>query len=82
MCLTNPDLDVFDISISELNKELGATNKSLDRELICFNILIAIWERTFLLYESHSTKSAKQQWLGWEEYIKDYCTSVSLRLFT
>lgn len=73
LCLSNPDLDIFDISIKEQNEYLKEDKKSIDRELISFSILISIWERAFLFYQTRLTEKSRQEWLGWESYISDYC---------
>lgn len=77
LSLDNIDLDIFDISDSEIAQEAQKHRiplKTLKQELILFSILIKTCERAFLMFhENKDSDYYHQQWKGWEDYIKDYC---------
>lgn len=78
LSLENIDLDIFDIGDSEIAEEARKHNiplKTLKKELILFSILIKTCERAFLMFhENKDSDYYHQQWKGWEDYIKDYCS--------
>ena len=81
LCLEYPDLDVYDYAKSEIDQFLSKKKQSIGkRELILFTILISIFERAFLMYRDQSTDLKKEQWVGWDEYIRDYTTRNNFRL--
>lgn len=81
LCLEYPELDVFDYAKSEIDQFLSKKNKSVEKqELILFTILISIFERSFLMYRDQSTALKKEQWMGWDEYIRDYAVRNNFRL--
>ena len=70
LCLDHPELDIFDVP------RPGPKPLSEDQarqELIIFTILFAIFERAYLMYSDESTRLKKNQWSGWDEYIRSYC---------
>lgn len=77
LSLDNIDQDIFDISdfeIAEAAVECKLSQRTLKKELILFSILIKTCERAFLMFhENRCSTYHRQQWQGWEDYIKDYC---------
>jgi hypothetical protein len=73
MCLEKPELDVIEYSVDT------QFDKNERQEQILFLILISILERAFLMYNDQSTKIKERQWLGWVEYMKDYCNKENFR---
>lgn len=81
LCLEHPNLDVYDYTKSEIDQFLYKKNQKIEKnELILFTILISIFERSFLMYKDQSTALKKEQWAGWDEYIKDYASRDNFRL--
>lgn len=69
MCLSMPYLNVFDID-DELHTELTPIQKK--EEIIAYSILMAIFERAFIMYKERDEYEGNQ-WEGWLENIEDYC---------
>ncbi|GJM40704.1 MAG: hypothetical protein DHS20C20_09860 [Ardenticatenaceae bacterium] len=81
LCLEYPDLDVYDYTKSEIDQFLSKENQKIEKnELILFTILISIFERSFLMYKDQSTSLKKEQWAGWDEYMRDYAARGNFRL--
>ena len=81
LCLEYPDLDVYDYAKSEIDQLLSKKNHFVNKqELILFTILISIFERSFLMYRDQSTAIKKEQWMGWDEYIREYAVRDNFRL--
>jgi hypothetical protein len=75
LCVEHPDLDVFDLPSSSRTERLGPQR----RELQIFAVLIAILERSFLMYRDKSRSVRAAQWSGWEAYIRDWATRPNFR---
>ena len=69
MCLEKPYLNVFDID-DELCTELTPLQKK--EEIIAYSILIAIFERAYIMYHERGNNEG-DQWEGWLSNIEDYC---------
>lgn len=59
-------------------------NKQLSREqeiqrLAIYEILMANFERSFLLYEEKNNKKIRKQWSGWDDYIHMWLQKDSFR---
>ena len=76
LCLAYPEYDVFDIP-NEIHREMSPEKRRM--QLILFSILVSILERSFLMYKDQSTKVKKDQWAGWDSYIRDYTSRKSFR---
>jgi hypothetical protein len=69
LCLANPDLDVADTPRRDM-AELSPEQRH--RELVIFSILISIMERAYLMYKDKSSRIRRDQWTGWDAYIRDW----------
>ena len=69
LCLANPDLDVADTPRRDMP---GLSPEQQHRELVIFSILISIMERAYLMYEDKSGRVRRDQWAGWDAYIRDW----------
>lgn len=49
------------------------TPEQRKQELQLFTVLLAIFERAFVMYGDMSTERQAEQWHGWEEYIRSFC---------
>jgi hypothetical protein len=75
VALENPDLRLFsDKAAPALNDE------QKERQLIIYAMLVALFERAFLLLydETMSTKQARR-WNSWEDYILEWCRKPHFR---
>lgn len=76
LCLDHPDLDVGDTP----RRTSGALNpQQQQQEYVMFSILVSIMERAYLMYADRSYRVRKQQWAGWEAYIKHWGTRKNFR---
>jgi len=71
LCLEYTYLDIADIQEIKPQK---LNEKQRKEELILFTMLFSIFERAFLLYSDQNSVIKKKQWIGWDSYIKAYCT--------
>jgi hypothetical protein len=70
LCFQFPKLDIGPTA-NATPITLNAEEKK--QEMIAFTILLSLFERTYLMYASQSTRLKKNQWPGWEGYLKNYC---------
>lgn len=50
------------------------TPEQIERKKIIFDVLVALFERAFILvYEEKMDKQTKRLWATWEDYIKFWC---------
>ena len=70
LCLQYSYLDVFDIP-DEIPSELSILQEK--EQKIALTMLIAIFERAYLMYIRASSDVRNKQWTGWETYIYEYC---------
>lgn len=66
LCLSNADLGIHEMTDKKL------THEQQIRANIIFEILICLFERSFLMYQGHNDKIRKSQWNGWNAYIEDW----------
>jgi hypothetical protein len=76
MCLERPYLDVFDVQDASPT-QLSATQKK--EEEVMFTLLFSIFERAYILYADQGKRFRRQQWTGWDAYIRDYCARQNFR---
>ncbi|WP_329741022.1 hypothetical protein [Dyella sp. A6] len=75
VCSKYPNLEVYAPTHDNWN-ELDSTKYR--RQLILYQILVSIFERSYILYnEKHALKSRNRrtQWDGWVQYMRDYAAS-------
>jgi len=77
LCLRYPRLDAFDVP---LEKPPVLTDEEKQQELIAFTMLMAIFERAFLMYMDQAAAIKEEQWSGWHEYIESYCRRSNFRI--
>ena len=74
LVLENADLHLLG------GKQPTLTSEQLERRHTLFEILIALFERAFLLvYEEHMTKDTKRLWQSWEDYMRQWCRRDDFR---
>lgn len=76
LALDNPDLQLFTAANdpSRLNAE------QRERMMALFQILIALFERAYLLaYESDASSLRGRRWLSWADYMREWCAREDFR---
>jgi len=76
LCLEHPYLNIFDIPDVDPQQ---LNSKQQKEELILLTMLFSIFERAYLLYSDQNSTIKKKQWVGWDLYIKSYCTRRNFR---
>lgn len=78
-CSKHPDLEVYNPIKNNWNELCPQQHR---RQLILYQILVSIMERSYILYnDTHIAKSEmrKRQWKGWDDYMKFYAKSPTFR---
>ena len=67
--LAHPDLQL------RINEPLqGATPEQKERMLVIFDMLIALFERAYLVaYSERMTLQQKRHWNSWDDYMREWC---------
>ncbi len=74
LALEHADLKLMSRQPHELNDEQG------ERKAILFGILIALFERAYLLvFEDDMPKQARRLWQSWEDYMREWCALADFR---
>jgi hypothetical protein len=75
LVLANPDL--------QLRTRTHIANLSADqreRMMVLYEILIALFERAYLLaYEDDMPDRKRRRWLSWEDYMREWCGREDFR---
>ncbi len=76
LVLNNADLRLLRPS----GKALELTEEQQERQLALFSILVAIFERAYLLvYEEHMEPQTRRMWQSWEDFMRDWCKRTDFR---
>lgn len=74
LALEHADLKLVSRQPQTLNEE------QQERKAILFGILIALFERAYLLvYEEHMPKQTRRLWQSWEDYLREWCARPDFR---
>ena len=75
LVLAHPDLQLRTrTSIPKLNPD------QLERTKVLYEILIALFERAYLLaYEEDMSARQRRRWLSWEDYMREWCGREDFR---
>jgi hypothetical protein len=75
IALDNPDLGLF-----TGNRSGEITESQRERMLIIFDMLVALFERAFLLlYEEDMSDRQLRRWHSWEDYMREWCMRSEFR---
>ncbi|BAU49464.1 hypothetical protein SVA_2916 [Sulfurifustis variabilis] len=56
------------------------TDEQRERKFVIFEILVALFERAFLLvYEEKMSKQNQRLWSSWEDYMREWCRREDFR---
>lgn len=74
-CADNPNLDIYDVEnkdISELAGRLGLGNDTAEakKTLVAYSKLTSMMEVAFLMYGKQDSSVKRDQWAGWDAFIK------------
>lgn len=76
IALEHPDLRLFS---TEVNDALSDEQK--ERQLIIFTMLMALFERAYLLiYDENMTPKQARRWNSWEDFIIEWCRKPHFRV--
>ena len=74
LVLENADLRLFSVEKVELTAE------QKERKWTMFNILVALFERAYILvYEEKMSPHTRRLWLSWEDYMREWCRREDFR---
>lgn len=76
LVLANPDLQL--LRKGALDQPL--TDEQNERKLAIFNILVSLFERSYLLvFEEKMDRQTHRLWLSWEDYMREWCRRKDFR---
>ena len=76
LVLGNPDLQL--LRKGALDQPL--TDEQNERKLAIFNILVSLFERSYLLvFEEKMDRQTHRLWLSWEDYMREWCRRKDFR---
>lgn len=67
LCREYAFLDIYDDKNSDFNRY---SREEQRQALILFDMLLSIFERAFVMYKDHKDDFRKDQWEGWQTYMK------------
>lgn len=76
LCIDHPELNLYSIAL-ESEVELSPQQKI--QQYAMYEVLISLLERGFLMYRDQSTEVKRQQWIGWESYLQNWCKNKSFQ---
>jgi hypothetical protein len=75
LVLANPDLQ-----LRTRSHPPDLSEEQKDRMMVLFEILIALFERAYLLaYEEDMSDKQRRRWLSWEDYMREWCERADFR---
>lgn len=73
--LDNPDLHLF-----SMTKTPALDENQTERMMVAFSMLIALFERAYVLLYEDGLKGAKlRRWRSWEDYMHEWCAREDFR---
>jgi hypothetical protein len=74
-------LDNADLQLLRKNPaDLVLSEEQQERKFALLNILISLFERSYLLvYEEKMSKQTRRLWLSWEDYMREWCRRPDFR---
>lgn len=60
--------------------EVALTEEQRERRRVLFELLISLFERSYLLvYEENMKRQTQRLWMSWEDYMRDWCRRKDFR---
>jgi hypothetical protein len=76
LVLENPDLKLRSQTATP-----GLNDEQRERMLLIFDMLVALFERAYLLiYEEEMSEKQQRRWHSWEDYMLEWCRREDFRL--
>ncbi len=73
--LDHPDLHLFSMA-----KTPELSDEQLERMLVLFSMLVALFERAYvLMYEDGLSGARLRRWRSWEDYMHEWCAREDFR---
>ena len=73
-------LDQSDLYLQSHAATKGLTDEQRDRLLAMFAILVALFERAYLVaYDANMPERRKRRWASWEDFIREWCRREDFR---
>lgn len=74
-------LDNSDLHLLHLDGvKVALTPDQQERKYVIFGILIALFERAYLLvFEEHMGRQTKRLWQSWDDYMREWCRREDFR---
>ena len=76
LCIQYPELDLFYIPLDKKNKLIP---EQIIQQLAMFEILVAMLERSHIMYADQSSLIKRAQWEGWKLYIQKWSQRKDFR---
>ena len=75
IALEHPDLQLFSTEVSD-----ALNDEQKERQLIIFTMLMALFERAYLLiYDENMSPKQARRWNSWEDFIIEWCKKPHFR---
>ena len=69
-----------DLQLRSTRSSMQLTDEQRERKLILFDILISLFERSYILiYEDDMDRQARRMWQSWEDYMREWCKRNDFR---
>ena len=76
LVLANPDLQL----LRKHANPAPLSDEQKERKFAIFNILISLFERSYLLvYEDRMDRQTQRLWQSWEDYMREWCQRQDFR---
>ena len=76
LVIANPDL-----GLRSQHAPTQLTDEQKERTLALYEILIALFERAYLLaYEENMNRKQQRRWLSWEDFMREWCKREDFRI--
>ncbi|MDZ4728872.1 MAG: hypothetical protein SH820_02905 [Xanthomonadales bacterium] len=73
--LEHPDLHLF-----SMGKTPALTDEQIERMMVIFSMLIALFERAYvLMYDDKLKGDRLRRWRSWEDYMHEWCAREDFR---
>lgn len=69
-----------DLRIMNRQQDIPLSDEQIERRNILFDILVSLFERSFLLvYEDHMDRKTARLWQSWEDWMREWCRRRDFR---
>jgi hypothetical protein len=73
-------LENADLQLRSSRTMRPLTDEQRERKLILFDVLVALFERSYILvYEERMDRQRRRMWQSWEDYMREWCRRTDFR---